>query len=368
MDLTSRLMGATAYAPMASPTALNPMLRGPRIAYAPEGESEAAADPAGGAGPEPVAAEPDAGADDVADDDRIEISDEDPDAQPDDGAGEDKPDRPDDDTMEVEFNGAKHRVPKALNDAFMMRADYSQKTEAVAQERKAVAAERQDLSAQREQALALDQEVVSAHARAHALSEQVAAYKAVDWQSLQTSINAIEDHQERAQAQTELSAAFSQFTIAERALQTAQAEAKTKEDARLDSHRTAAQAAHDKAVENTLNVLKDPVNGIKGWGRQLAENLIAVAAEFGVTRETLAKDPSPEAWKILNEVKTLREENKALRATQKQKETVNRHALAQAAQPAVAVTPKAVTSTGPSDNQGTKAWMERRNAQLAKRA
>lgn len=57
-----------------------------------------------------------------------------------DGDGEDpdkKTGQPDDDAEEVEYEGAKYRIPKPLKDAFLRQQDYTQKTMALADERRA---------------------------------------------------------------------------------------------------------------------------------------------------------------------------------------------------------------------------------------
>lgn len=84
----------------------------------------------------------DADADDDQDDDA------DPDADPDADEEEDDDAKrkakkaaaadDDDDSVEIEHEGQKHRVPKALKDSFMRHGDYTQKTQQLAQERQVV--------------------------------------------------------------------------------------------------------------------------------------------------------------------------------------------------------------------------------------
>lgn len=303
---------------------------------------------------------------DETDPDRVEVADEDPDAEPTSEATDKS--KADDDTDEIEFNGEKHRIPKALKDAFLMRQDYSKKTETLAQERQTVAAERQALIAQRDQLSEADAEVIAVHAKAHALNEQVTAYQAVDWNTLQANVNAILDPMDRAAAQNELSAAYQQYNLSRDALTAAKEEAKTKEAARLQSHQEAAKAALDKALADTGTALSDPITGIKGWGPQLATTLVQIAAEYGYAQEELTNNPSPRDWKILEDVRALRAENKTLRDAAKTKTTVSNIAKTQIVAPAPVVAAKAPPASGPSDGQGTAGWMERRNAQVAKRA
>lgn len=298
--------------------------------------------------------------------DRVVVEDDDPDAEPVEGEDQDSV-KAEDDTDEIEFNGEKHRIPKALKDAFLMRQDYSQKTEALAAERRQTAAERQAIIAQREQLAAVDDEVKAVYGKAHALSDQVKAYEAVNWQTLQANINVIEDPMERAQAQNELQAAYQSFQLTRDAQAAALNEVKTKEADRLTRHQQAAKEAADKAMQETGKALSDPNTGIKGWSRQRAGALVNVAAEFGVSEDDLLQNPNPRDWKILDALDTARRELKTLREAAKKQTTVQRHAAAQVTAPVQTITAKTTPPSGPSDRQDTEGWMARRNAQVAKK-
>jgi len=82
--------------------------------------------------------------------------------------------------VEVEYEGQSYSVPPALKDALLRQADYTRKTQEVAQGRKALEAER---AAQQRGA-----EVTRAHlhdaARIVALNDQLAHYDGIDWGSL----------------------------------------------------------------------------------------------------------------------------------------------------------------------------------------
>jgi hypothetical protein len=102
---------------------------------------------------------------------------------------DDQVDNPDsqeqaDEDDEVEIGGKKVAMPKSIAaevKAGMMRnADYTQKTQAVAAERKAVEAEREQVRQQAAQQEQYAKEV----AKVHALDDQLAEFKKVDWQGL----------------------------------------------------------------------------------------------------------------------------------------------------------------------------------------
>ena len=46
--------------------------------------------------------------------------------------------QPEDDTEEVDWDGAKYRVPKPLKDALLRQADYTRKTQELAEQRRTV--------------------------------------------------------------------------------------------------------------------------------------------------------------------------------------------------------------------------------------
>jgi hypothetical protein len=85
---------------------------------------------------------------------------------------------------EVEIGGKKVAMPKSIaaeiKAGTMRNADYTQKTQAVAEERKAVQAEREQVRQQAEQ----HQQFIKEVAKVHSLDEQLAEFKKVDWQTL----------------------------------------------------------------------------------------------------------------------------------------------------------------------------------------
>lgn len=104
--------------------------------------------------------------------------------------GESEQDRaqPEDDTDEVEHEGKKYKIPKAVKPLVMMNADYTRKTQAVAEERKAVEAERESFR----QNAKFYAETLQDQARLVNVDDQLKQYQALDWQNIwnQDPINA----------------------------------------------------------------------------------------------------------------------------------------------------------------------------------
>src|SRR5688572_615497 len=75
---------------------------------------------------------------------------------------------------ELEHEGKKYRIPKALKPAFMKDADYTQKTQKLAEEKRA-------LDARAAQHVTRDQDIIKGYGKMHALDESIAQYQKVNW-------------------------------------------------------------------------------------------------------------------------------------------------------------------------------------------
>lgn len=76
--------------------------------------------------------------------------------------------------VDIEHDGRTYRVPSALKDSFLRNADYTQKTQALANDRRTL--EARDAAARQH---------VREYARLIALNDQIQAYEAIDWAGLQ---------------------------------------------------------------------------------------------------------------------------------------------------------------------------------------
>lgn len=91
------------------------------------------------------------------------------------------------DDEEVEIGDQKVALPKTLAEKLkserMMHADYTQKTQSVAEERKQVASEREQVQKQHQ----TQQQYIKEFAEVVAIDNQLAQYRAVDWAGLATT-------------------------------------------------------------------------------------------------------------------------------------------------------------------------------------
>ena len=240
-------------------------------------------------------------------------------------AGEPGQDADPDDSFEIEVDGKVHTIPAALKGAFLRQADYTRKTQELAEHRRAVAAERQAAQG-------------GAGDRAHlaALDQQLAGFAGADWPALAQA----DPH--RAQA---LWAQFQQT----QGLREHYAYALSHHEAH--GQLQAAREAADRMAQ-AGRVLRQE---IEGWSPEVAGKLIDYAKAFGVTHDELARTADPRLWKVLH---------KAWQADQASRDegVASAAARAQAVRPAVTVAGAAAGGGGVRDELATKEWMKRRNA------
>lgn len=258
----------------------------------------------------------------AADDDRM----------PDDEPVPSTDDGPDDDSFDLELDGKVHTLPVALKGAFLRQADYTRKTQELAEHRRGLEAQRQALAAEAQgvRSGGLDR------LRLSALDHQLADFHDVDWQAYGA---------QDPQAAQALWARFQEMGQARDQL--AYALQHQDEKARLQGAREA--AAQMEATGRQLRA------EIEGWSPAVAAKLVDYAQAFGVTLDELRDIADPRLWKILH------------RAYQgDQAGQGGAVASAAAVRPAVTVTGAAASGGSARDEMATKEWMRRRNEQMAK--
>lgn len=265
------------------------------------------------------------------------------------GDADDQPENEDDDLEEVEFDGVKARVPPAIKAGLMRNADYTRKTQEVAESRKALEQREAALNQQAEAVQALETDF----GKVHALNAQIKAFEAIDWDALDREAAASE---EPTAAQAEVNKLERQYRrlIAERDQAQKDLDGK-REELRLQSERDVANAQQE-----TNRILSDPKTGIKDWGPEKARALAAIAMSEGVSVDEI-KQADARTWKLLNRLHSAESQiAKLTKATNISK--------AQAAgEPAKKVAGKTVPPTGLDDRLSQQEWLRRREAQLAEK-
>lgn len=183
----------------------------------------------------------------------------------------------DDQTAEIDYEGAKYRVPAALKDAFLRQADYTRKTQDVATVRAAVEQERQAVQRLQQEA----QQFVGQYAAIQQIDGQIANLQKLDWQKL-----ASEDPLQNLQ----LRQAWSEL------LHVRQTAVQQLEQARLQNVMQQAKATQD-ATQAGLAVL---AREVPGWGPELQKALLPTAQSIGYRPEELASVVDPRFVKLVH--------------------------------------------------------------------
>ena len=234
-------------------------------------------------------------------------------------------------TFEVELDGTIHTLPMALKGAVLRQADYTRKTQELAEHRRMLEGERATLAAQKSAHHGASQDEL----RLAALDHQIEDFQGVDWEAYAA--------QDPEGAQTSWTALQRLGAARE---QLAYAVSHHQERSALEAARVAAEAMAETG--RTLG------QEIEGWSPEVAGKLVDYAQAFGVTLEELREMADPRLWKLLH---------KAYQAD-KAAETGARE-QAGVVRPAVSISGGGAGGGGVRDELATKEWMRRRNAQMA---
>jgi len=235
---------------------------------------------------------------------------------------------------EIERDGRRARIPAWLKPELMMQADYTRKTQELAEARRAFEAER----GQVEQA---SQAELSAHANLSLIDRQIGHYSKVDWNAWHDS--------DPFEAQK----AFAQFQLLKDArAQTLGALAQLHQERTLRAQQDTAKRIEQGAAE----LARD----IKDWSPTTAAKLLDFGqSHYGFSREDLDGIDDPRLVKVLHAAFRWEEHQQKQKAAQS-------HAAAQTTRPAAKVG-GASPKPGLDDRLSADEWLRRRNEQLRKR-
>ncbi|MGR9384908.1 hypothetical protein [Rhizobium leguminosarum] len=250
--------------------------------------------------------------------------------------GEQQPVEPE--LVDVEYEGKVHKLPPELKDALLRTADYTRKTQEVAEQRKAIEAQKAEV----DRAYQTSQEVIEARAIIHNVDSQLKQYEGVNWQQLENEDPmAAMSHWRQFQQLKEQRGKVAQYldkTQAEMSEQLAQ-----ETDKRLRETRAFAEKE------------------IPGWTPDVDVKIVSFAEkDLGFTREQLRNSLSPAVYKTLHLAMIGAEAIKRTTTPPKQQQ--------QATQPLTKLTARAnPPNAGLDDRLPQDEWLKRRNAQLAKK-
>ena len=258
--------------------------------------------------------------------------------------------QPEDDTEEVDWDGAKYRIPKPLKDALLRQADYTRKTQELADQRRTVEQHFTALTQQAE----LQQATLEHRVNLRTVEQQLQQFQNTDWSAYSANYG--------ADATAAAMASWQQYRDAKAELEGAIA--KTETDFRQISERSTANAIAE--AEKVLS------REIEGWSSELVTTLAGYAAEnFGITPQELRDSvinpdgtADPRTFKVLARLHKAETELAKLKAqTTKAQQAAKQASVT----PAKAVGQRAGGyKPGLDDSLPADEWLRRRNAQLAR--
>ena len=260
-----------------------------------------------------------------------------PDAAAPDDDTQDDADAPDTETAEaledIEHEGRRYQVPKPLKDAFLRHADYTRKTQELAEQRRALEGHAAEMAHAHERH-------AEDHARLVGIDDQLQAMSRLDWNSLET--------QDPARAQQ----LWRQFTQLKEARAEIAGRVQWMEEQRaIDAQRQAAT----RAEQGHQVLSKD----IKDWSPELANKLHAFGQQaFGFTPEEIGSVDDPRMIKVLHLAFV---GDQAM----KKQSAADRLAANQAARPVSQVGANAPAGRNP-DRMSTAEWMSFERERLRK--
>lgn len=244
------------------------------------------------------------------------------------------PQEPIDDGEEVDYEGEKFKVPAKLKDALLRQADYTRKTQEVAEERRSLEQQRAEVAQRAE----FNQKHVREVAKVMAIDERLEQYQKLDWDSLADAdpVQAMKlDRQMRDLQSQRQQAVNSIEQIHERTA--------------LETHQATARRLQEAQAE----VKRD----IPNWSSELDMELKKTAMSFGFNeQEARVSDP-----------RTIKLVHKAYLYDQLMKERTKSPQAAEPAKPVTRITAVKTTAVTNPDKLSPDDWLKWRNTQLRKR-
>lgn len=237
---------------------------------------------------------------------------------------------------EVEYEGKKYALPPELKDAILRQADYTRKTQELAQTRQ----QAEQTFAQQQARIEAERANIQAVARLTALDERLQQYAGVDWDSLSQSNGELA--QREFMKYQQLKDSRQQFV------------------AQIQQHESQRAMQEQQETAKQLQEANEALSReIKGWSPDYAQSLREVAKSLGAKEEQLNGIREPWIVKALHAQKVLAEMTKK----------------AGAAAPAVAAKPVRTISGGNAkatvdpDKMSIEDWMrhEQRRTASARR-
>jgi len=244
----------------------------------------------------------------------------------------------------INIDGTAYEVPKALEGRFMMRKDYTQKTQEVAEQRRTVEGDRTAVDADRQ---AFGQHVQTQHALIgeiadlRGVEQQLAQYDKVNWD--QVRLNNPEQHEEH----------FPRFMLLRDQHQQLSNRVQAKQQ-------EVTQEAERESAKRLNDARSYAAKEIPDWSPERETKIAEFAKSEGVSAEEIRSvaGNNPAVLKILNLAYLGKQFLDKQRAAAKP--------LPKTVTPITKVGGGGQASSGPADKQSMDAWMKARNQQAGR--
>jgi hypothetical protein len=194
------------------------------------------------------------------------------------GEGEQPPEEPG--FVEIEIDGKPYQVPAELKDGYLRQADYTRKTQEVAEQRKVA----ENLKAEAEAVFNVSQEVLEARAYKINLEKALKQYEGIDW-------NASDPNDPIAEV--ELARHWRQF-------QQLQQQAH-----QVDQFLNTQQAQRAEQMEReTANRLRETAEFAKtkipGWTPEMDAKIVTFVEDLGIPRDQIVQAINPKVYQLMH--------------------------------------------------------------------
>lgn len=186
---------------------------------------------------------------------------------------------PEEELEEFDWNGKKVKGPKGLKDGLMMQADYTKKTQEVANTRKELEARAQRL----DQQFAASDEYLDARADLRGVAKELERFKDYDWSTYQ-------QHRLTDPLSADEAWNYAQHLRAQ----------KGQLEAQIQQHEGRRTAEAQQEIAKRMQETHDHVKAnLKGWTPETDKQVIDFALSKGVTREQMQGMMNPLVYEML---------------------------------------------------------------------
>lgn len=246
------------------------------------------------------------------------------------------PEEPEIDLDDVEYEGKQYKLPRELKDALLRQADYTRKTQEVADQRRAVEAQR----AQAQEAINLVSNYQKEYSELIGIDSQLQKFNELDWNAIIS-----ENPQDAMRLQARFNELRQQREVAVNNIQQVQQQVQQQRE----------QEQQRFIAESVTTLQRD----IPNWNNDLYSSVLSASQKnYGFSADEVNNVIDARYIKVLHDAMQWRQSQEKLKKQASKRPDPTPTKVTKSAKPV----PK-----GLSDDLSDEEWMRRRNAELYKR-